>query len=150
MCIRDVYLKEMEPDEDSPLTMYMAQIDDKRLLVVSGLKLELTVAQYPKESPIPLTTRFWLDILEGAHTEHINNVCSILHIVSHPLQFPPQFETKQWKIKEKRENLCYNWYCFRESNENSNYCEIHQDEEEYENIFGGIEHYERINACKSF
>lgn len=137
MCIRDVYVKPIVGDSPSPILFYTAKITDKKLLLVNGLKLDAMVAVYPENPLIPLTTRFWLDLLEQAKSNDIINVCCILPCKSAIEESFSLIELKPSRIKEFRDDLCYNWYCFRKNIHGTCYCELHQDEIEYEKIFGG-------------
>ena len=144
MCIRDVYVKPIGDELSSPL-FYSAQITDTKLLLVNGRKLDAMIAIYPESPQIPLTTRFWLDLLKQEKTENIINVCSLLPCKSlYTAEYNNPYYAKRWRIKETREELCFNWYCFRKHTGNG-YCELHQDELEYELIFGGSIQCENYN-----
>ena len=133
--VRDIFLKEEETYRDDFLFPFLhAQISDKSMLIVNAIKVQALSAMYTENPQIPFTTRFWLDILEHAHITEIKNVCSLIDtgtieiIDSYRVQKPV-------RIKEYREELCYNWYCFRKHSDENCYCELHQDEVEYEELF---------------
>jgi hypothetical protein len=127
--IRDLSLQKRRLE--SGLHVYTAKIEPGVTLLVNGHAIDRMIRNHEQEPQILLTSGFWLELLD--EKMEIPNVCSLLYDQRQEVISYPEHE-KAERIKEKRQDLCNDPYCFRKRNTDSWYCNLHQENEWWEEL----------------